>query len=117
MFNRRPPTKAKAKGELGWVQVNQAVQPLCRKESTHERESDEIPRNNFAAGYPRATSRLRIGISTRKNDSEVSQHRKISFTLKNTAKPDDFELFRRTPAVQPLFRTDNGSTCPFREPG
>ena len=76
MFNRRPPTKAKAKGELGWVQVNQAVQPLCRKESTHERESDEIPRNNFVAGCSRpyrATSRLRIGILTQKKYSEVSQ--------------------------------------------
>ena len=91
--------------------------PLCRRGSSYERESDEIPRNNFAAGCPRATSRLRIGTSTRKNYSEVSQRRQTSFTLKSTAKLDDFEFFRRTSAVQPLFRTENGVTCPFREPG
>ena len=62
--------------------------PLCREESTHERESVGVPRNNYATGCPRATSRLRIGISTRKNYSEVRQHRKISFKLKNAVKPD-----------------------------
>ena len=35
---------------------------LCRKGSTHERESVGTPWNNYFAGCPRATVRLRIGI-------------------------------------------------------
>ena len=68
-------------------------QSLCRKESTHERESDEIPQNNYFAGCPRATSRLRIGISTRKNCSEVSQlSSKNQFHVKKRYKTWQFRI-------------------------
>ena len=50
----------------------------------------------------RATSRLRIGISTQKSCSEVCRHRKISFTLKNIVKPDNLDsLHALRPGLPP----------------